>query len=139
MHLTDCKTLALDLTRPDLKVGGSLKIGLGGSKMRPRGLRKHPERPPGRPKVLLERSGGSRGHFPTAPRPKKKGPRKKEIRNTLFWGSFWLRFGYLRLKNCSRSENSEMLQNDDPYSIFAMFLRPEGSKMSPKCAQNVEQ
>ena len=26
--------------------------------MRPRGLRKHPERPPGRPRVLLERSGG---------------------------------------------------------------------------------
>ena len=42
--------------------------------------------------------GGSRGHFPTAPRPKKKGPRKKEIRNTLFLGSFWLRFGYFRLK-----------------------------------------
>ena len=32
--------------------------------MRPRGLRKHPERPPGRPKVLLERSGGFRGRFP---------------------------------------------------------------------------
>ena len=32
--------------------------------MRPRGLRKHPERPPGRPKVLLERSGGLRGRFP---------------------------------------------------------------------------
>ena len=58
--------------------------------------------------------------------------------NLLFWGSFWLRFGHFQLKNSARSENSEMLENDDPYSIFAMFVRPEGSKMSSKCSQNVE-
>ena len=30
-----------------------------------------------------------------------------------------------------------MLENDDPYSTFAVFLRPEGSKMRAKCSQNV--
>ena len=35
-------------------------------------------------------------------------------------------------------ENGGTLENDDPYSTLAMFLRPEGSKMSSKCSQNVE-
>ena len=59
-----------------------------------------------------------------------------EIDITLFGGSFWHRFGNFRLKKAHRSENDEMLENDDPYSTLAMFLRPKGSNMRSKCAQN---
>ena len=106
--------------------------------MRPGALRKRPESPLGGLMALLERSWGDFGPFRDGPEAKKRGPRKMKTYNLLFWGSFWLHFGHFRLKNRARSENSEMLENDDPYSIFAMFLRPEGSKMRAKCSKNAQ-
>ena len=56
--------------------------------------------------ALLERSWGDFGPFHDGPEAKKKGPRKKDIDNALFWGPFWLRFVNFRL-NFSSPERKQ--------------------------------
>ena len=56
----------------------TIKIGLGGSRMRPGGLRKRPESPLGGLMALLERSWGDFGPFHDGPEAKKKRSSKNE-------------------------------------------------------------
>ena len=120
------------------------KTELRSSKMRPRRLKNEALRPPKAPRVASWAAkgplGALRGGFGVVSRrprgSKKRGTRKMEIDITLFWGSFWHRFGNFLLKKAHRSANDEMLENDDPYSTLAMFSRPRGLqnevKMRPK-------
>ena len=34
------------------------------------------------------------------------------------------------------ADKNRMLENDDHYTTLAMFLRPQGSNMRPKCTHN---
>ena len=88
--------------------------------------------------ALLERSWGDFGPFHDGPEAKKKRSSKNVDIYPPIFGLLLAPFRSFSIKNNARSENSEMLENDDPYSIFAMFLRPEGSKMRSKCSKNAQ-
>ena len=88
--------------------------------------------------ALLERSWGDFGLFHDGPEAKKKRSSKNVDIYPPILGLLLVPFRSFSMKNSARSENSEMLENDDPYSIFAMFLRPEGTKMRSKCSKNAQ-
>ena len=87
---------------------------------------------------LLERSWGDFGPFHDGPEAKKKRSSTNVDIYPPILGLLLAPFRSFSIKNNARSENSEMLENDDPYSIFAMFLRPEGSNMRSKCSKNAQ-
>ena len=74
--------------------------------------------------------------FATAPRPKKRGPRKMKTYNLLFWGSFWLHFGHFRLKKARPKRKHRFFANRAPVYTGALILRSRGLRKRCKMSQN---
>ena len=105
--------------------------------MRARDLQHHSQRPLGGPRALLERPEGGLGVSMDV-------PRALQSSLGLLWGVCWEALGVswgaffamFLVQGGIRSENDEMLENDDPLNEFAMFLEPKGlqneTKMVPE-------